>query len=78
MIVPNELRGRVMAVYILLISGVAQIAGLLLGSLAQVIGDVALTVRIWTAIGWCVQLLLFLSQGRALREPIPVEPARVG
>ena len=77
-IVPNELRGRVMAVYILLIAGVAQIAGLLLGSFAQLIGDVALTVRIWTAIGWCIQLFLFLSQGRSLREPLQAEPARVG
>ncbi|WP_255604020.1 MFS transporter [Oscillochloris sp. ZM17-4] len=70
LIVPDGLRGRVMAVYLLLIGGVAQIAGLLLGSIAQVVGDVALTVRVWTAIGWFVQLGLLLSQGRALREPV--------
>lgn len=78
LIVPDALRGRVMAVYLLLISGVAQIAGLLLGSLAELVGDVALTVRAWTAIGWCVQLALLLAQGRVLREPPRPEPAQMG
>lgn len=74
LLVPNALRGRVMAVYLLLIAGVAQLAGLLLGSLAELVGDVALTVRAWTAIGWCVQLALLLAQGRVLREPPRAEP----
>jgi MFS family permease len=77
LIVPNALRGRVMAIYLLLIAGVAQLAGLLLGGLAQLSGDVALTVRAWTALGWCVQLALLLAQGRVLREPPRSEPARV-
>jgi hypothetical protein len=50
-------------------------AGLLLGSIAEVVGDVALTVRVWTAIGWVVQLVLLLSQRRMLREPAAPEPA---
>jgi MFS family permease len=66
MIVPNEMRGRVMSVYVLLIMGVSQLAGLLLASIAQLTGDVALTVRVWTAIGWVLQMALFLSQGKAL------------
>jgi MFS family permease len=69
LLVPNTLRGRVMAVYLLLIGGVSQLAGLLVGSIAEVVGDVALTVALWTAIGWWVQLALLLTQGRALREP---------
>jgi MFS family permease len=68
MIVPNALRGRVMAVYILMIGGVSQLAGLALGSLAEVIGDVAVTVRLWTAVGWILQLVLLLSQGKVLRD----------
>ena len=67
-IVPNSMRGRVMAVYSLMITGVAQLAGLCVGALADLSGDVALTVRIWTAIGWCLQLLLVLRYGKALRE----------
>ena len=43
--------------------------GLALASLAQITGDVALTVRYWTAFGWCLQLLLILTQGKILREP---------
>jgi MFS family permease len=74
LIVPDALRGRVMAVYLLLIAGVSQMAGLLLGSIAEVVGDVALTVRVWTAIGWVVQLVLLLSQRRMLREPAAPEP----
>lgn len=77
-LVPNELRGRVMAVYILMIGGVSQLAGLALGGLAQFTGDVALTVRVWTAVGWCLQLALFLAQGKALKEPARTEAARVG
>jgi MFS family permease len=75
LIVPDALRGRVMSVYLLLIAGVSQLAGLLLGSIAEVVGDVALTVRVWTAVGWVVQLALLLAQGRALREPARPEPA---
>lgn len=68
MIVPNTMRGRVMAVYSLMAAGLAQLAGLCVGALADLTGDVALTVRIWTAIGWCLQLGLVLRYGKALRE----------
>jgi hypothetical protein len=66
-----------MAVYILMIGGVSQLAGLALASLATIVGDVALTVRIWTAVGWGLQLALLLSAGKALKEPPRAEPARV-
>jgi MFS family permease len=78
LIVPDALRGRVMAVYLLLIAGVAQIAGLMLGSLAEVVGDVALTVRVWTALGWLIQLALLLMWGEVLREPRRGERPRPG
>lgn len=68
MIVPNALRGRVMAVYSLMIMGVSQLAGLLLGGIADLTGDVALTVRLWTALGWCLQLALVLRYGKILRD----------
>ena len=63
-IVPDGLRGRVLAVYMLMIGGVSQLAGLLLGSLAEATGDVALTVRVWTALGRCIQLALLVTQGK--------------
>jgi MFS family permease len=69
MIVPDTLRGRVMAVYVLMIMGVSQLAGLLVAALADVTGDVALTVRVWTAVGWLLQLVLFMSQRSVLQEP---------
>jgi MFS family permease len=74
-IVPDALRGRVMAVYVLMIMGVSQLAGLLVAGLADLAGDVALTVRVWTAVGWCLQLALFLSQRRVLQEPVRPQDA---
>jgi MFS family permease len=68
-IIPDALRGRVMAVYVLMIMGISQLAGLLVAALADMTGDVALTVRIWTAAGWLLQLMLFLSQRRVLQDP---------
>ncbi|NWG22199.1 MAG: MFS transporter [Chloroflexi bacterium] len=73
MAVPDELRGRVMGVYMLVVMGVSQVSGLLLSSAADVIGDVPLVVGCWALIGWVVQLYLFLMWRGTLREsPRPV------
>lgn len=77
MAVPDELRGRVMGVYMLVVMGVSQISGLLLSSVADVIGDVPLVVGCWALIGWVVQLYLFLVWRGTLREtprPVPETP----
>ncbi|HMP43426.1 MAG TPA: MFS transporter, partial [Roseiflexaceae bacterium] len=58
MMVPNELRGRVMSFFVLLVMGVSQISGLLIGALAEWVGNVALTVGVWTMAGWLIQLAL--------------------
>ncbi len=73
MAVPDELRGRVMGVYMLVVMGVSQVSGLLLSSAADIIGDVPLVVGCWALIGWVVQLYLFLMWRGTLREaPRPV------
>lgn len=68
-IVPDALRGRVMSVFVLMVMGVSQVSGLLLSGLAALVGDVAHTVAIWTAIGWCVLLLVRLVHAKVLVEP---------
>jgi MFS family permease len=75
MIVPDGLRGRVMAVYVLMIMGISQLSGLLVASLADLTGNVAATVAGWTAAGWVLQLLLFLSQRHVLQEPARIQDA---
>jgi len=76
MVTPDEMRGRVMGVYMLVVMGVSQISGLILSSVADVIGDVPLVVGCWTMIGWCVQIYLFgqwrrLSSAAAQVAPLP-------
>jgi MFS family permease len=68
-IVPNELRGRVMSVFVLMVMGVSQVSGLLLASIADLVGDVALTVGVWTMLGWCVLLTVRLAHTHVLLEP---------
>jgi MFS family permease len=63
-IVPDELRGRVMSVFVLMVMGVSQLSGLMLASIADLVGDVALTVRVWTILGWCILLTVRLAHGR--------------
>lgn len=75
MIVPNELRGRVMSVFVLMIMGVSQISGLLIGALAEVVGNVALTVGAWTAVGWCLQAALFVTHSQVLSDAPPTQSA---
>jgi len=68
-IVPDELRGRVMSVFVLMVMGVSQVSGLMLASIADLVGDVALTVGVWTMLGWCVLLTVRLAHMRVPLEP---------
>lgn len=69
--VPDDLRGRVMGVYVLIVMGVSQLAGVLLSAMSEVTHDVPLTVGVWTMIGWCIQLALFLTHTGVRLEPAP-------
>jgi MFS family permease len=68
-IVPDALRGRVMSVFVLMVMGVSQLSGLMLAGIADLVGNVALTVGVWTMLGWCVLLGVRLAHTRVLREP---------
>jgi MFS family permease len=68
-IVPDQLRGRVMSVFVLMVMGVSQLSGLMLAAIADIVGDVALTVGVWTSLGWCVLLAVRLVHMRVAIEP---------
>ena len=68
-IVPDALRGRVMSVFVLMVMGVSQLSGLMLAGIADLVGDVALTVGVWTTLGWCVLLGVRLAHTRVVIEP---------
>lgn len=68
-IVPDALRGRVMSVFVLMVMGMSQLSGLLLSAIASLVGDVALTVGVWTALGWFVLLAVRLAHAHVLLEP---------
>jgi MFS family permease len=68
-IVPDALRGRVMSVYVLMVMGVSQLSGLMLAGIADLVGDVALTVGVWTTLGWGVLLAVRLIHTRVSIEP---------
>ena len=68
-IVPDALRGRVMSVFVLMVMGVSQLSGLMLAGIADLVGDVALTVGVWTTLGWCVLLAVRLAHMRVSIEP---------
>jgi MFS family permease len=75
-IVPDALRGRVMSVFVLMVMGVSQLSGLMLAGIADLVGNVALTVGVWTMLGWCVLLGVRLAHTRVLREPTIAVPER--
>ncbi len=60
MTVPDDMRGRVMGVYMLVVMGVSQVSGLFLSSIADVLGNVPLVVGCWALVGWFVQVYLFV------------------
>jgi hypothetical protein len=59
----------VMSVYVLMVMGVSQLSGLMLAAIADLVGDVALTVGVWTTLGWCVLLAVRLAHTRVAIEP---------
>jgi MFS family permease len=69
MTVPDALRGRVMSVYMLMIMGVSQLSGVMLSGLAELVGDVPLTVGCWAALGLCLQLVVHATHSRVRLEP---------
>lgn len=74
MAVPDDMRGRVMGVYMLVVMGGSQVSGLFLSSVADVLGDVPLVVGCWALVGWVVQVYLFALWRRALRDIAQVAP----
>lgn len=74
MAVPDDMRGRVMGVYMLVVIGVSQVSGLFLSSVADVLGDVPLVVGCWALIGWGVQVYLFALWRRAPHDVAQVAP----
>lgn len=74
MAVPDDMRGRVMGVYMLVVMGVSQVSGLFLSSVADILGDVPLVVGCWALIGWGVQVYLFALWRRAPHDVAQVAP----
>lgn len=76
-IVPDALRGRVMSVFVVMVTGVSQLSGLLLAGIANQVGNVALTVGVWTILGWCVLLGVRRAHTQVLLDPnvaLPEQP----
>ncbi|MFV9506401.1 MAG: MFS transporter [Oscillochloridaceae bacterium umkhey_bin13] len=53
-IVPNELRGRVMSVFTLLLMGLSPMGGMVAGLVAEAIGSVPVVVATSSLIGWMI------------------------
>jgi MFS family permease len=66
-IVPDELRGRVMSVFTLLLMGLSPMGGMLAGLVAQLVGSAPLVVAASATIGW-VLIGLNLLRAPFLRE----------
>lgn len=56
LIVPDELRGRVMSVFTLSLMGLSPLGGMLAGSIAELVGSVPLVVAGSALIGWLLVL----------------------
>ncbi|MGC8800654.1 MFS transporter [Chloroflexus sp.] len=56
--VPDELRGRVMSVFTLLLMGLSPLGGMLAGSIAELVGSVPTVVAGSAVIGWLLVLLV--------------------
>jgi Na+/melibiose symporter-like transporter len=74
-IVPDHLRGRVMSVFVLMVMGLSQVSGLLLASIAELVGDVALAVGVWTSLGWCLLVAVRLASTHVQLELQPLAPS---
>ncbi len=58
--VPDELRGRVMSVFSLLLMGVSPLGGMVAGTVAELTGNVRLTVAVSALIGSTIALIVYL------------------
>lgn len=58
LIVPDELRGRVMSVFTLMLMGMSPLGGMLAGSIAELTGNVPLVVAGSAVIGWILVVLV--------------------
>jgi hypothetical protein len=60
-----------------MVMGLSQVSGLLLASIAELVGDVALTVGVWTTLGWSLLLAVRLAHTRVqLETPVVVQGAQ--
>ncbi|HMQ34921.1 MAG TPA: MFS transporter, partial [Chloroflexaceae bacterium] len=53
-VVPDNLRGRVMSVFTLLLMGLSPMGGMLAGAIAEAVGSVPLVVATSAAVGWAI------------------------
>ncbi|WP_298819999.1 MFS transporter [Chloroflexus sp.] len=58
LIVPDDLRGRVMSVFTLMLMGLSPLGGMLAGSIAELVGSVPLVVASSAVIGWLLVLVV--------------------
>ncbi|MEF3275758.1 MAG: MFS transporter [Chloroflexus sp.] len=58
LIVPDDLRGRVMSVFTLMLMGLSPLGGMIAGSVAELVGSVPLVVAGSALIGWILVLLV--------------------
>jgi hypothetical protein len=58
-----------MSVFVLSVMGVSQVSGLMLAGIAELSGNVALTVGIWTMVGWCLLVGVRLAHLHLSLEP---------
>jgi len=56
LIVPDDLRGRVMSVFTLSLMGMSPLGGMLAGSVAELVGNVPIVVAGSAFIGWLLVL----------------------
>jgi hypothetical protein len=62
-----------MSVFVLMVMGLSQVSGLMLAGIAELVGDVALTVGVWTSLGWCLLVAVRLAHTQVQLDP----PAQV-
>lgn len=56
-VVPDELRGRVMSVFTLLLMGLSPLGGMAAGAVAEAVGNVPLVVAVCAALSWALSLV---------------------
>jgi hypothetical protein len=66
-LVPDELRGRVLSIYTMLLLGLGPLGAMIVGGIAQLVGQVPLVVGSSAAIAWLIMLVAMIRVP-ALRE----------